>query len=47
MKVLITGASGRFARFMVQELRGDYDLVLFSRTPVPEDRADLPSSGAT
>ncbi len=42
MKVLITGASGRFARFMVQELRGDYDLVLFSRTPVPEDRADLP-----
>ncbi|MEN6478145.1 MAG: NAD(P)-dependent oxidoreductase [Anaerolineales bacterium] len=41
-KVLITGASGRFAKYMVEELRGDYDLVLMSRTPPPEDRADLP-----
>jgi UDP-glucose 4-epimerase len=42
MKVLITGASGRFARFVVQSLRDDYELVLFSRSPLPEDRADLP-----
>jgi len=41
-KVLITGASGRFAKFMIDELRADYDLVLFSRKPLPEDRADLP-----
>ena len=41
-KVLITGASGRFAKFMVDELRGDYDLVLMSRKELPEDRADLP-----
>ncbi len=42
MKVLITGASGRFAKFMVDALRGDYELVLSSRTKPPEDRADLP-----
>jgi len=42
MKVLITGASGRFARFLVKALRAEHELVLFSRQPPPEDRADLP-----
>jgi UDP-glucose 4-epimerase len=41
-KVLITGGSGKFAGFMVDALRGRYDLVLFSRTRPPGDRADLP-----
>lgn len=41
-KVLITGASGRFARFMVAALRDSYDLVLTSRSEPPENRADLP-----
>ncbi|MEA3407718.1 MAG: NAD(P)-dependent oxidoreductase [Chloroflexota bacterium] len=41
-KILITGGSGRFARFMVAALRDGYDLVLTSRTDPPEDRADLP-----
>ncbi len=42
MKVLVTGASGRFAYFMVKALRGRHDIVLTSRQAVPEDRADLP-----
>ncbi len=42
MKVLITGASGRFAQYMVKELRDRYELVLFSRKPLPQDRAGLP-----
>ena len=42
MKVLVTGASGRFAQYMVAALRGDYEVRLFARKPVPEDRADLP-----
>jgi UDP-glucose 4-epimerase len=41
-KVLITGGSGRFAEFIVKALRGRCDMVLFSRTKPPEDRADLP-----
>lgn len=41
-KVLVTGASGRFGHFMVEALRGDYELVLASRSKPPEDRADLP-----
>jgi UDP-glucose 4-epimerase len=41
-RVLVTGGSGRFAEFMVKALRGQYDIVLFSRTRPPEDRADLP-----
>lgn len=32
MRVLITGASGRFAPYMVRTMQGDYDLVLTSRT---------------
>jgi nucleoside-diphosphate-sugar epimerase len=42
MKVLLTGASGRFAEWVVKALRADHELVLFSRTPPPADRADLP-----
>ncbi len=42
MKVLVTGASGRFAEYMVKALRGDYEIVLFARRQPPEDRADLP-----
>jgi UDP-glucose 4-epimerase len=41
-RVLVTGGSGRFADFMVKTLRGQYDIVLFSRTKPPEDRTDLP-----
>jgi nucleoside-diphosphate-sugar epimerase len=41
-RVLITGGSGRFAGYVVAALRDRYDLVLFSRTKPPEDRADLP-----
>ncbi|MEA3407720.1 MAG: NAD(P)-dependent oxidoreductase [Chloroflexota bacterium] len=41
-KVLITGGSGRFAEHVVNRLREGYDLVLFSRSEPPEDRADLP-----
>ena len=42
MRVLITGGSGRFAQYMVAELRDRHELVLASRTKPPEDRADLP-----
>jgi nucleoside-diphosphate-sugar epimerase len=42
MKVLVTGASGRFAEYVVRALRGRHEVVLFSRTPPPADRADLP-----
>jgi nucleoside-diphosphate-sugar epimerase len=42
MKVLVTGASGRFAEYIIKSLRDDYELVLFSRSPLPEDRTDLP-----
>ena len=42
MKVLVTGASGRFAQYMVEALRGDYEMVLFARRQPPEDRGDLP-----
>ncbi len=41
-KVLITGGSGRFAKYMAQVLRDKYEVVLFSRTQPPKDRADLP-----
>ena len=41
MKVLITGGSGRLAKYVVRELEGKYDLVLFSRSRPPEDRAHL------
>jgi UDP-glucose 4-epimerase len=41
MKVLITGASGRLAEWIVKSLRDEHELVLFSRTQPPEDRRDL------
>ena len=41
MKVLITGGSGRLAKYVVRELEQDYELVLFSRSRPPEDRAHL------
>lgn len=41
MKVLITGASGRLAEWIVKSLRDEFELVLFSRTPPPQDRSDL------
>ncbi len=41
-KVLVTGGSGRFAKYIAQVLRNKYEVVLFSRTQPPEDRADLP-----
>jgi nucleoside-diphosphate-sugar epimerase len=42
MRVLITGASGRLAEWIVKSLRAEHELVLFSRTAPPADRADLP-----
>lgn len=42
MKVLITGGSGRLTKYVVRELEGKYDLILFSRSRPPEDRAHLP-----
>jgi len=41
MKVLVTGGSGRLAKYVVKELEGKYELVLFSRSRPPEDRAHL------
>ncbi len=42
MKVLITGGSGRLAKYVARELEDDYEAVLFSRTRPPGDRAHLP-----
>jgi len=42
MKILVTGASGRLAKFVVRELGDDHELVLFSRTPPQEELAHLP-----
>lgn len=42
MKVLITGGSGKLARYVIRELEGAHELVLFSRSRPPEDRAHLP-----
>lgn len=42
MRVLITGASGRLAEWIVKSLRNEHELVLFSRSAPPADRADLP-----
>lgn len=42
MQVLITGASGRFARFVIRELSDRYDVVLTSRHLPPKEFAHLP-----
>ena len=42
MKVLITGASGRLARYLIRELVNKYELILTSRHQPPEEFANLP-----
>ncbi|MEM9265893.1 MAG: NAD(P)-dependent oxidoreductase [Cyanobacteria bacterium P01_F01_bin.13] len=42
MKVLITGSSGRFARFVIRELSARYDLVLTSRHSPPKEFSHFP-----
>lgn len=42
MKVLITGASGRLAPFVIRELQDDHEVVLMSRRPPAEEFAHLP-----
>lgn len=42
MKVLITGASGKLAAYIIRELASSHDLVLFSRQPPDEEFATLP-----
>jgi nucleoside-diphosphate-sugar epimerase len=42
VKVLITGASGRLAPFVIRELRDEHELVLMSRREPAEEFADLP-----
>ena len=42
MKVLITGASGRFARFVIRELMDRYEVVLSSRHSPPKEFSHLP-----
>ncbi len=41
MKVLITGASGRLARFVIRELAGKHELVLTSRKQPPTEFSNL------
>ncbi|MBD3182950.1 NAD-dependent epimerase/dehydratase family protein [Candidatus Poribacteria bacterium] len=42
MKVLVTGASGRLAGYVVRELADKYELVLTSRRKPPEELSDYP-----
>ncbi len=42
MKVLITGSSGRFARFIIRELSDRHDVVLTSRHMPPSEFAHFP-----
>jgi UDP-glucose 4-epimerase len=42
VKVLVTGASGRLAPFVIRELRDEYEIVLSSRRQPDEEFADLP-----
>jgi NAD+ dependent glucose-6-phosphate dehydrogenase len=42
MKILITGASGYLAGFVVRRLRDQHDLTLTDRVASPDDRSDLP-----
>lgn len=41
MKVLVTGASGRLAGYIIRELVDQYELVLTSRRKLPEELADF------
>ena len=42
MKVLVTGASGRLADFVIRELAETHELVLTSRREPPPEFSDLP-----
>ncbi len=42
MKVLITGASGKLARFVIRELVDEYELILTSRNKPPEEFSNIP-----
>ena len=42
MKVLITGASGRLANYVIRELMDQYELVLTSRRKPAEEFSHLP-----
>ena len=42
MKVLITGASGRLAGYVIRELADQHELVLTSRRKPAEEFSDLP-----
>jgi len=41
MKVLVTGASGRLARYVVRELTGQHELVLTSRRSPPDELSEF------
>lgn len=41
-RVLITGASGYLAGYVIKQLREQHDVTLFDRVPPSDDRADLP-----
>lgn len=42
MRVLVTGASGKLAAFVIRELAGDHQLLLFSRRPPPSEFGAYP-----
>ena len=42
MRVLVTGASGKLAAYIIRELAGHHDLVLFSRRPPPDEFGAYP-----
>ena len=42
MKVLITGASGRLAGFVIRELAGEHELILTSRRQPPKEFSSFP-----
>ncbi len=42
MKILITGASGRLAKFVIRELAKEHELILTSRRQPPEEFSNFP-----
>ena len=42
MKVLVTGASGKLAAYIIRDLAADYELVLMSRRKPADEFAHLP-----